>query len=178
MPYRYILLLIQLLPAYIFSAENPTSLTLNIQINVPQLEASPYFKPYVAIWLETEQRQAIDTIALWYQVDQSGQFQEDGKKWLKDLRQWWRKIGRTSAHNYDGVTGATRRPGNYILSFDILPAHIEKAKGKVILNFEAAREEGGRSYQRLTINLNENKTYNIPAERELGDLTVEIINHD
>ena len=38
---------------------------------------------------------------------------EPGTKWLADLRAWWRKGGRSMTLPADGVSGATRAPGQY-----------------------------------------------------------------
>ncbi len=41
----------------------------------------------------------------------------EGTKWLKDMRQWWRKSGRELQMPVDGLSGATRAPGEHQLSF-------------------------------------------------------------
>ncbi|VUD46036.1 hypothetical protein TDB9533_00743 [Thalassocella blandensis] len=136
---------------------------LEIHLEVPDIDAHPYHKPYIAVWLETPQREPVTTIALWAKETD----------WYKDLRQWWRKLGRDPSVNYDGVTGATRRPGQYKIHWDgkdnqgrtITP-------GPYLLNIEASREEGGRSYVRETINLGEKTKVTIPAEQELGSITI------
>ena len=63
---------------------------LAIDLDLPNIQADPYFRPYVAIWLEDTNRQPIETIALWYQINTENVEEPDDKKWLKDLRQWWR----------------------------------------------------------------------------------------
>ena len=63
----------------------------------------------------------------------------EGKDWLKDLRTWWRKGGRSMKMPADGVSGATRAPGQYTIP---LPADLKP--GQYVLNVEAARETGGR----------------------------------
>ena len=145
---------------------------LAISLELPNIHADPYHKPYVAIWLENASRQPITTLALWYQHQAVNQSQGDGKKWLKDLRQWWRKIGRTQAHKFDGVTGATRRPGTYQIESPLTPEQLAMAKrGELILHIEASREEGGRSYQRIKLNVGRIKQ---PAADELGNIQAEL----
>src|SRR5690606_33055924 len=56
---------------------------LDIQIEIPAIDASPYHRPYVAIWLETTEREGVETIAVWHEQEE----------WLRDMRQWWRKLG-------------------------------------------------------------------------------------
>src|SRR3546814_6317757 len=55
-------------------------------------------------------------LAVWYDTDQRD---NEGVKWLKDLRQWWRRIGRDAAMPVDGVSGATRPPGTHDIAFEI-----------------------------------------------------------
>lgn len=159
----------------ILSSFSAADTTFKLKVEVPELEVDPYFKPYVAIWLEDETRAPLDTIALWYQIESNTNAQEDGKKWLKDLRQWWRKIGRSSMDNMDGVSGATRRPGVYdftwVLSNETLTQLNTK---KIILHVEASREEGGRSYQRLTVNMHSASVHTVQPEGELGLITLKV----
>ncbi len=144
-----------------------------ITLEVPRIETDAYFRPYVVVWLETAKREPIQTLALWYQTD-SVAGQEDGGKWLKDLRQWWRKIGRDEKADYDSVTGATRRPGRYsIVSQTQLNDQI--ASGNYFINFEAAREEGGRTFHRVPLTIqkaNLPQTIILPADNEFGKITI------
>jgi hypothetical protein len=143
--------------------------SLEVELEVPKLDADPYFRPYVAVWLETPERKPVATLSLWYQVE-TAKGQEDGTKWLKDLRQWWRKLGRASGGKVDGVTGATRRPGVYAINWQ----DSSLGDGEYLLNFEAAREDGGRSYQRVPINFAEPETLTIPADNELGLISIKV----
>lgn len=67
------------------------------------------------------------------------------RKWLRDMRQWWRTVGRTTPTPPNGVTGATRAPGAAKISFTAgkggMPA---LTAGSYTLVVEAAREGGGR----------------------------------
>jgi len=134
---------------------------LEIQIEIPALEVSPYHRPYVAIWLEDEARNGVKTIAVWH----------EGAEWLKDMRQWWRRLGRDGEPPYDGVSGATRRPGRYVVSWrnDLaLPA------GTYYLNVEAAREQGGRDYlrQKIEIGSGRGQRYEAKGDLELKTVTI------
>jgi len=148
---------------------------IEVDIELPNLRVDPYFKPYVAMWLETEDRKPVDTLALWYQVDESTNAKEDGKKWLKDLRQWWRKVGRPKTLSFDGVTGATKKPGHYSIKRTLSPQQVKLSKSRpLILLIEASREEGGRSYQRQVLDLTTSNTQVIAADGELGHIEIEI----
>ena len=141
---------------------------LSISLEIPVLDANPYFRPYVAVWLEDKQRNPVKTLALWYQVDTENVEDPDGKKWLKDLRQWWRKLGRTGEPRIDAVTGATRKPGHYEITSDFS----QLKHGEYLINIEAAREEGSRSYKRLPLTLPGPSEQVIEPDLELGKITI------
>ena len=154
---------------------------VEINLTIPEIDVDPYFKPYVAVWVETNEREVVDAIALWYQLASDNTKQEDGKKWLKDLRQWWRKIGRNNTVNYDAVTGATKRPRRYQLNWSLSSERWQQFNSKpLVLHIEAAREEGGRSYKRIPLSVEKitsqiSSTMTIPADGELGEINVILI---
>lgn len=108
-----------------------------VTITVPRLAVAEYHRPYVAAWLEPAGGGGIRTLALWYDVKKAGN--EPGTKWLSELRAWWRKGGRSLAMPANGVSGATRAPGQHRVA---LPADLKP--GRYMLHVEAARETGGR----------------------------------
>ncbi|KQU55769.1 hypothetical protein ASG67_06515 [Sphingomonas sp. Leaf339] len=108
-----------------------------VNVTIPRLTVAEYHRPYVAIWLEPAGGGAARTLAVWYDVKKQGN--EPGTKWLADLRAWWRKGGRSMAMPADGISGATRAPGQYSIP---LPTNLKP--GSYVLNVEAARETGGR----------------------------------
>jgi hypothetical protein len=108
-----------------------------VTITIPRLNVAEYHKPYVAVWLEPVGGGTPRTLAVWYDLKKRGN--DPGTKWLADLRAWWRKGGRSMAMPADGVSGATRAPGQYTIP---LPADVKP--GQYVLNVEAARETGGR----------------------------------
>jgi len=121
--------------------------SLDVSIEVPRIKVAEYHRPYVAVWLEKPGEGVVSTLAVWYGTKSDKQ---DGDKWLKELRQWWRKIGRELTLPIDGVTGATRNPGQHELA--VSEGHAPMAKlspGKYELVVEAARESGGRELVRL-----------------------------
>ena len=78
---------------------------LDVELTLTDLSVQPYHRPYVAVWLETPDRKHVTTLALWVQK----------AEWFKDLRQWWRKAGKTDI-NFDGISGATKRAGTYTIN--------------------------------------------------------------
>ncbi len=94
-----------------------------------------------------------------------------------DMRQWWRKGGRELQVPVDGVTGATRAPGEHSISFagsksviDQLPA------GDYQFVVEAAREGGGREVVRVPFKWPAKAVQSSAAKgkEELGTVTVQI----
>jgi hypothetical protein len=137
---------------------------MNVEIMIPALQVNPYHKPYIAVWLETIDRQYVTTIKL----------MADDKEWYKDLRQWWRKAGRQNV-NIDGVTGATKRPGLIRLLWNGLDeSHQKVPEGEYWLNVEASREEGGRDYSKHKITIGQKSSMTIEGKTEFGDINIHV----
>ncbi|MEZ5966173.1 MAG: DUF2271 domain-containing protein [Planctomycetota bacterium] len=91
-----------------------------------------YRRPYVAVWIENSTGVAVRTLALW--VEQP--------RWLSDLRRWYKHYRRDGDY-VDAISGATRKPGKYSLTWDGIDDYGDKvAKGAYVLCIEAAREHG------------------------------------
>ncbi len=139
--------------------------TLDLTITIPKLSVAEYHRPYVAVWLEKEGA-APRTLSVWYDFDMKA---NEGTKWLRDVRQWWRASGRSMSFPADGVTGATRAPGTHKLSFTAgrgaMPA---LSGGKYTLVVEAAREVGGRELLRLPFSVPAGGTAAAQGAHELG----------
>jgi hypothetical protein len=153
----------------------PIAAGISIEIEIPQLDVAEYHRPYVAAWIEREDNTVSANLAVWYQQERAkprpqnregkpgeagagpgkgpgnggGEGGESGTKWLSDLRQWWRRSGRSLSVPVDGVTGATRPVGTHRLQFDDTSALKHLAPGNYRLVVEAAREVGGRELLRL-----------------------------
>jgi len=120
--------------------------TIDLTVNIPRLKVAEYHRPYVAIWLEPAGGTA-RTLSVWYDYDMKD---NEGTKWLRDVRQWWRASGRGMKFPADGISGATRAPGPQKISFTAGRGAIGKlAPGQYTLVVEAAREVGGRELVRL-----------------------------
>lgn len=118
------------------------SADMNIKVEIPRLNVAEYHRPYVAFWIERSDQSIAAHLAVWYQIDPK---KEDGREWLKDMRQWWRRGGRALQMPVDGVTGATRPVGEHTLTFSSAEEPLSTlAPGKYNLVVEAAREVGGR----------------------------------
>lgn len=137
-----------------------------IEFTIPQIATSKYQRPFVAVWVEQKgQRKAVSTISVWF----------DDKKWLKDIRRWWRKAGRYG-QAVDGVTGATRAPGGYTLKWDGTDNQgKELPEGEYILYLEAVREHGDRTLLKQKIALGKGQqVYKLDAGAELGPVNISI----
>lgn len=114
---------------------------LQLSLEIPRLSVAEYHRPYVAVWIETQDKAAAKTLAVWYDVKLKNQ---EGQKWLKDMRQWWRRAGRDMTLPADGVSGATRAPGKHQVVFKGGAAPLGNLPaGQYNLVVEAAREVGG-----------------------------------
>ena len=121
---------------------------ISINVEIPRINAAEYHRPYVAVWVEGEGQKSVADLAVWYQ--QTDGKEGHGTKWLPDLRQWWRKSGRTLKVPVDGVTGPTRPVGKHAIRFDHKhPSLAKLPAGSYTLVVEAAREVGGRELLKI-----------------------------
>ncbi|TWT78814.1 hypothetical protein CA13_02110 [Planctomycetes bacterium CA13] len=147
--------------------------TLETTIEIRHLDVSEYHRPYVAVWIQDEDRNAVASLAVWYQI--TGSRKDAGTKWLPDLRQWWRRTGRSLEMPVDGVSGATRPAGTHKLSFAITDSRlVDLPAGKYSLVVEAAREVGGRELVEIpfTWPLGQSKSLKAKGKNELGEVTL------
>jgi hypothetical protein len=159
----------------LFATSPAYATTLDINVEVPKLNVAEYHRPYVAIWLEGADQKVAANLSVWYQ--QTGNSEGHGTKWLPDLRQWWRKSGRTLDVPVDGVTGPTRPVGTHALSFnDRQPALKDLAPGNYTLVVEAAREVGGRELVKVPFSwpARTAQTGSAQGSTELGKVTLAI----
>lgn len=136
-----------------------------VTVTIPRLDVAEYHKPYVAVWLEPAGGGAPQTLAVWYDLKKRGN--DPGTKWLADLRAWWRKGGRSMTMPADGISGATRAPGQYSIA---LPANVKP--GQYVLNVEAARETGGRELVTLPLSVPARAAARASGKTELGAITL------
>lgn len=113
---------------------------LQVSVEIPRLTVAEYRRPYVALWIEKPDQTAVKTLAVWYDTKLKA---NEGATWLKDMRTWWRRAGRSMTMPADGISGPTKAPGKHQVTFSArqigaLPA------GQYNLVVEAAREVGGR----------------------------------
>ncbi|GAB7126967.1 DUF2271 domain-containing protein [Silvimonas sp. JCM 19000] len=147
---------------------------LSVKVELPQLNVAEYHKPYVAVWVEHADQTPVQTLAVWYDGKKRN---NEGTKWLKDIRQWWRKAGRDLTVPADGISGATRAPGEQALSFSDGKAPLGKlAAGEYALVVETAREAGGHELVRVPFTWppKEAASASAKGEHELGSVTLNL----
>lgn len=155
-----------ILSCLLFSFQASANDKLVIQLSLPKLNVNPYHRPYVAVWLETPNRKLVTTVALW----------ADDKEWYKDLRQWWRKAGR-SKQAFDSVTGATKKPGSYTIKWSGKDTNGHSIpSGEYVLKIEASREEGGREYLKTKLTINQQGQFQLNGKTELGPISIKSFN--
>ncbi|AHL76754.1 hypothetical protein CH92_17295 [Stutzerimonas stutzeri] len=160
-----------LLPLTLFCAPLLAA-DLQVSVEIPRLQVAEYHRPYVAIWLEKTDQSHVADLAVWY----DGKMKDkEGEKWLKDLRQWWRRSGRSLELPVDGVSAATRAVGSHTLSFDDSKAPLKDLPpGDYRLVVEAAREVGGRELVRVPFSwpASTQQTHQAQGESELGAVSL------
>jgi len=163
------------LSGLLVSAPTVYASNLEVTVEIPALNVAEYHRPYVAVWIEDTSNKAAANLSVWYQQRSTSEGQ--GTKWLPDLRQWWRKSGRSLDLPIDGVTGPTRPAGQHVLSFtDHLPQLRDLPAGQYHLVVEAVREVGGRELLKIPFTWPAEMTQNGSAQgtTELGEIRLNI----
>lgn len=146
------------------AASNSTA-TIAIKLDLKQQQGE-YHPPYVAAWIENNQKKSVRTLLLW----------RHDAKWLKDIRRWWRNVGRKDAELVDAITSATHAAGNFPLSFNLTDDQ-QKAlpDDNYTLYIEVVREKGGRALLKKKFKLNNKiQQFTLNETPETGVITFTI----
>ena len=160
-----------LLSGAALSAGGAFAQDLSVEIELPRISGTEYHRPYVAVWISHPDQTVAANLAVWY--SQKGGPEGKGETWLKDIRQWWRRTGRTLDMPVDGISSATRAPGRHTVSAPSADQRISGLKpGDYILHVEAAREVGGREMVSIPFTFSEETTGSLSAagSSELGEV--------
>ncbi|HWK33299.1 MAG TPA: DUF2271 domain-containing protein [Hyphomicrobium sp.] len=147
---------------------------MKVTIEVPKLDVAEYHRPYVAAWIENADGGVAANLSVWYEFKKEN---HKGNKWLKDLRQWWRRAGRELDMPVDGLSSATRPVGKHPIDFSSsAPPLAELQPGEYELVVEAAREVGGRELVRIPFKWPAAEAFSGSAQGkdELGVVALEI----
>ncbi|EMI58241.1 DUF2271 domain-containing protein [Rhodopirellula sallentina] len=147
--------------------------TFDVSVEIPKLNVSEYHRPYIAVWIQDSNRKAVANIAVWYQMKDSKE--GAGTKWLPDLRQWWRRSGRSLEMPVDGVSGASRPAGKHTISLPVSDSRFKVlSAGKYELIVEASREVGGREVVSIPFQwpLSAGQSMKAQGSDELGEVVL------
>lgn len=147
---------------------------LTVKVEIPRMTVAEYHRPYVAMWIEGADQSFVRNLAVWYDLKLKD---NEGNKWLKDMRQWWRKSGRELDMPVDGLSGATRAPGEHQLTFNSAKSGLDKLPaGEYALVIEASREVGGRELLRVPFQwpAKAAQSASVKGAHELGTVSVNI----
>lgn len=160
-----ILFLITSCPVFVQASE------FTVGLEVPRLNVAEYHRPYIALWIAKENNQVMVNLNVLYDLKLKD---NEGEKWLKDMRQWWRRSGRRLDMPVDGVSGATRGPGTHEFSYADKLADLEPGQYRLIV--EAAREVGGREMLEIPFQwpAEKQQTLSVAGESELGKITLQL----
>ncbi|HRQ87985.1 MAG TPA: DUF2271 domain-containing protein [Bacteroidia bacterium] len=143
-----------------------------LEVEIPQLDVAEYHRPYVAAWIENDQKKHVADLLVWYQTENRSGASERGETWLKDLRKWWRISGRELSMPVDGISGPTKPAGKH--KIDLTKAISALPAGSYQLVVEASREVGGRELIALSFSWDGTvlKSEPIQGSSELGAITL------
>ncbi len=147
---------------------------LSLKIEIPRLDVAEYHRPYVAIWIEKPDQSFVSNLAVWYDLKLKD---DEGTKWLKDLRQWWRRSGRELRMPVDGLSSPTRAPGQHAVAFTGSKSPLAQLPpGEYQIVIEAAREVGGRELLRTPLQWPPKAAQSIQlkGDHELGAVSVDL----
>lgn len=142
---------------------------ITVSVEIPRLSVAAYHRPYVAVWIERPDNTAVRTLAVWYEISNVS----EGRDWLKDMRTWWRRGGRSLTQPMDGVSSATKAPGRHAVS--VPGARLrDMPAGDYVMVVEAARELGGREAVRVPFRWGAANTARASGATELGAVSVTV----
>lgn len=149
------------LPAAV-QANDDVPATLAIKLDLKQQQGE-YHPPYVAAWLENTKKDPVRTLLLWRKEP----------KWLKDIRRWWRNVGRKDAELVDAITSATHAAGTFPLSFKATDDQQQTLpQGDYVLYIEVVREKGGRALLKQAFKINNTaQKFTLNETAETGEIT-------
>lgn len=151
------------------------SASAQLTLNIPEIQGTRIKRPYVAVWLEkTDSHDFAGNISVWYDMRKPNNI--GATKWAPDLRSWWKASGSTASFPIDGVSGATRPPGEHTLNLGDAAAVKQLAAGNYDVVVEVAREHGGHELVRLPMQWPPKAalTKSASGKEELGKVTLDL----
>lgn len=149
---------------------NRMEMAVDFEIN--RTDDDRYRPPYVAVWLEDKDGNAVRTLSLWVE---SGR----GTRWISDLRRWYREgLAVYKAGGPDlilTVSSATRMPGRYAMVWNGRDDRGRPVpQGTYTLNLETAREHGPYTLMQKTVDIGPTPfTTQVAGNEEIKGATIE-----
>jgi FAD:protein FMN transferase len=140
---------------------NPNfELAINLEINT--ISGYRSRRPFVAVWVEDENKKLVRNIAVWFDKD----------RYLNELRSWARVTNGFANTNFSSISSATRSPGAYSLKWDGKDDNGSFVKaGKYTVVIEAAREHGTHQLMSQEINFNATAAqFKLPGNVEIASV--------
>lgn len=138
----------------------------DIRFELPRIHVANARRPYVALWIQNDERKVVKHLLLLGDSDQ----------WMRENRLWWRLAGRRDDSLLAGFARPTRRAGQYDLHWNGLDDYGKPlSAGDYALVLEVSREHGGREVLRIpftpsrALNLTKKK-----GKTEIGFLTFQL----
>jgi FAD:protein FMN transferase len=124
------------MPAAVEGLWDP-SLELDISFQIAQIDGFRARRPYVAVWIEDQDKYPVRLIAVWYEKS----------RYLDEMKGWYRaeRLRALAEHTPipASASGATRPPGKYMVKWDGKDNAGKYVKqGSYTVYIEAAREHG------------------------------------
>ncbi len=122
----------------------PAGADLVVDFTYTKADGGKNVPPYIAVWIEDDSGDLVETVVLWYQ--QFGR----GENWLPDLRRWYNTTGGSATDS-----GPTRAPGRHQVAWGGSSEFGEPMPpGRYYVCVESARERGPYSLVRTAVDLN------------------------
>lgn len=138
---------------------------LEIDYQIPQLQAQRYFAPYLALWVAQSDGTPVRQLLVL----------GTRSRYLQSLPQWWRQYGRDDLPAIQGIARPTRLPGQYSVAWDGRDDRGQRvAPGRYLLQVEAARQAGGHEFLSLpfAFGSGERMSQHLQGSSEIGAITL------
>ena len=119
----------------------PAGQAVTLTYEVPRIAAPKYYAPYIAIWVTDADHALVRTLAVL----------GTKPRYLESNYVWWRRYGRLTP-GVDALAKPTRPPGRYTAVWDgATDAGGVAPPGRYLVHVEAARQDGGHTYETLEV---------------------------
>ncbi len=141
----------------------PQGQAVTVSYEVPRIAAPKYYAPYLVIWITDADHRLVKTLSVLGQKP----------RYLESNYVWWRRYGRDTP-DVAAIARPTRAPGRYTAVWDgSTDAGGRAAPGRYLVHVEAARQDGGHTYETLELTVGAGGAAAAAAPKdELGALRV------